>query len=473
MRLSGRARCWATLPAELLLPSMMLASSETSSLIQRCIDCDLSRVGSKSSSFSVLGKFQLTQCNFNLSRARKRQPGRPTAPMETCYGGAQQPDACWTREPHRIDVLLLYTAAALEEAGGTAEHMNLWIAANTAEADDSYSLSGVPMEIEVVHREQVPYQESGTVSEDRKALLLQCDDINDPNQELDQAHALRDLHKADVVVLITHKKKLEGMPASLDPSGTKGQAETLQNDQVGNYLFEPCAFAVIQVAQFESPELFLAHEIGHLLGAQHDVGSALGPGAMPASSFGFFDRTTTSSGGKTCGPMMTIMTSRSACDDGCDANGENCTVVCQREPYWSGIGHGPCDRPMGNQSANNRMTLARSALTVATYRCRTETPTNVWMKDAWDDTGAEPDPITAGLSVSDSPYIWVRNSLDTSVMFEREQHLHQDAIKGAENYLYVKVHNSGLAQVSGKLEILAAKSATAVSWPDSFEAVDS
>ena len=64
------------------------------------------------------------------------------------------------------------------------------------------------------------------------------------------------------------------------------------------------------------------------------------------------------------------------------------------------------------------------------------------MKDAWEDTGAEPDTKLATEPMWKSPYIWVRNAPDPGLMFEK-QHQHQNPVAGQINYIYVKIHNSG------------------------------
>ena len=153
---------------------------------------------------------------------------------------------------------------------------------------------------------------------------------------------------------------------------------------------------------------------------------------------------------------MTIMAERANCG------------ACDRIPYWSNadpsISH--CSKGMGNAFANNRDTLNRTALTVANFRCGSPVPGNVWMKDAWEDTGAEPDTKLATEPMWKSPYIWVRNAPDPGLMFEK-QHQHQNPVAGQINYIYVKIHNSGGA-TNGTLQLWAGKASPGLSWQGSF-----
>ena len=163
---------------------------------------------------------------------------------------------------------------------------------------------------------------------------------------------------------------------------------------------------------------------------------------------------------------MTVMTDRESCDE-CDSNG-NCARECERRQVWSNRILTHCGEAMGNEDANNRATLEHTALTVANFRCRSPTPTNVWMKDTWDDIGLEPDPNLAAEAMWKSPYIWVRNSPDTSTMFEKWQHQHQNPVAGQLNYIYVKIHNSGSATIDGTLKVFGANASTGLSWQSSF-----
>jgi hypothetical protein len=373
------------------------------------------------------------------SRKLAKSPDDPTCPFD-CLN----PNPCQTDSPYRIDVMVLYTSAARTAAGGDDDDMAAWIALHVYMTNLSYIQSKAAQQLHLVHSEQVQSYTEVSTSEDLKALTLQCD------SNMDEAHSLRNRFNADAVVLITHETG----------SGTGGLAKTMQEYHVNNTSFEPCAFAVLRVELFLTPELAFAHELGHLMGAQHE-GTSLG--AIPDSSHGYIDQTpgidpTTNIA---CGPWMTIMAQRASCS-GCD-----------HIPFWSNvdpsISH--CGEGMGNAFANNRDTLNLTALTVANFRCGSPVPNNVWMKDAWEDTGAEPDANLAAAPMWKSPYIWVRNAPDPGLMFE-EQHQHQNPVAGQINYIYVKVHNNGAA-ANGTLQVWVAKASSSLSWQGSFSQVGS
>lgn len=73
----------------------------------------------------------------------------------------------------------------------------------------------------------------------------------------------------------------------------------------------------------------------------------------------------------------------------------------------------------------------------------------IWMKDTWSDTGAEPDPRTAGQPMSASPFIWIRNQDDGA----QHLHEHQNPEYGQPNYIYVKILNTGKTQGAGTLSL--------------------
>jgi hypothetical protein len=200
------------------------------------------------------------------------------------------------------------------------------------------------------------------------------------------------------------------------------------------------------------------------MGAQHSRPAE--PGAIPGSSYAHIDKTPAAC----TAPWMTIMGNE--CEVCSTSDPEDCTV-CTQAPYWSNPDSDVsfCGEVVGSDDDNNRDTLNLTALTVANFRCGAPTADDVWMKDAWEDTGSEPDSNLATEPVWKSPYVWVRNAPDTSVNFEK-QHQHQNPITGQTNYIYIKVHNGGVA-TSGTLQVLAADAATGLSWPTSFTQVGS
>jgi hypothetical protein len=142
-----------------------------------------------------------------------------------------------------------------------------------------------------------------------------------------------------------------------------------------------------------------------------------------------------------------------------------------RVPYWSNPNVNypvPGVDPMGGlcsgNSTDNHLVLNNTALTVANFRCNSPGVTNVWMKDTWNDTGAEPDSHTAAEDMWKSPYIWVRNTQDTGLT---HQHEHQNPEFGSPNWVYVKLHNGGGA-TNGNVELYWANASTDLSWPGSW-----
>ena len=151
----------------------------------------------------------------------------------------------------------------------------------------------------------------------------------------------------------------------------------------------------------------------------------------------------------------------------------NLSGGCERIAKWStpdsALSH--CNEPVGIATTNNRDTLELTARTVANFRCGLPTPANVWMKDTWDDTGAEPDPALNNEVMWKSPYIWVRNTQDPGPGF-LQQHLHENPVKGETNYAYVKLHNGGTT-TSGTLELWRADASTALNWQTNFTRIGS
>lgn len=77
----------------------------------------------------------------------------------------------------------------------------------------------------------------------------------------------------------------------------------------------------------------------------------------------------------------------------------------------------------------------------------------VWIRDTWADSGGEPDANSAGLPMSGSPDIWVRNQQDGI----QNPHQQQNAEFGSLNWLYALLRNSGKGQATGTLQLYIAK----------------
>ena len=146
-------------------------------------------------------------------------------------------------------------------------------------------------------------------------------------------------------------------------------------------------------------------------------------------------------------------------------------LTCDKLPYWSNTddSNQQCAEDVGSETATNRDTLNKTAPIVSAFRCGSPTPKNVWMKDAWEDTGAEPDSNTSGMDMWKSPYVWVRNAQDPGPTFI-EQHHHQNPGPGTVNFIYTKLHNGGDV-TSGTLEVWEASASTGLSWQADFKKI--
>jgi hypothetical protein len=154
--------------------------------------------------------------------------------------------------------------------------------------------------------------------------------------------------------------------------------------------------------------------------------------------------------------------------------GENGSYI--QKLYWSNPGMNVYDyapdhvTPMGSAISDNAQTLNLSAPIVSRFRCGSPHVDNVWMKDTYNDTGQEPDPNTVGQRMCHSPYIWIRNERDDNSNPLRpfpNQHRHENPIFNQSNWIYVKIHNGGIA-MTGHLEIYYAHASPSLQWPGSW-----
>jgi hypothetical protein len=334
-------------------------------------------------------------------------------------------DTCSTDSGDQIDVMVVYTDDARAAAGSTAA-MEAEVYLAVSLANQSYANSNINQRLRLVHVAEVAYAETGNTTTDKNRLKAKTDGF------LDQVHTLRDTFAADSVMMIASQY-------------SNACGESFIMSPVGN-AFEDSAFGVVD-RNCSTANLSFPHELGHQMSARHDWAND----PTDNSPFHF------NHGYRIPSVWRTVM-----------AYPCSSSTPCPRLTYFSNPGVSISGTPSGvstePQPTDNAQTLNLTAQTVANFRCSSAGRTDVWAKDTWSDTGAEPDPLTAGQPMWESPYIWVRNTQDPTFL---HQHQHQDPEFGSPNWAYVKLHNGGAA-ASGTLHFYYGDASTGLVWPTSF-----
>lgn len=343
-----------------------------------------------------------------------------------------------------IDVMVVYTATTRAAAGGAAA-MEALIYQCINLSNLTYQNSNVNQRLRLVHFVEVAYTESGNSMTDRDRLRNPSDGF------MDNVHALRNTFGADLVALIV--ENLENC----------GRAFIMQTVSNAHQEFGFC----VMTRSCSADNLTFPHELGHIMGARHDCAADNTVNSPFVFNHGFAVANPADGSGSS---WRTVMATINACGG---------TGPCNRVPFWSNpnINFSPTNaavtNPMGNTAgacqADNAQTLNNTAATVANFRCSSPAINNVWMKDSWNDTGLEPDPNTAADPMYLSPYIWIRNTQDAGFL---QQHNHQNPEFGQQNFIYVKMHNGGVA-ASGNLELYIANASVSLTWPGSWTLVAS
>jgi sugar lactone lactonase YvrE len=171
----------------------------------------------------------------------------------------------FTDSPDLIDVMVLYTTGSRISAGGQAA-IEARIQLGIEYTNLAYLNSAVRHRVRVVHRQEVSYQDSGEMGVDLGRLATVGDGY------LDEVHALRDAHGADLVALtVTTDPRAAGMGFLNGPS--TGSA--------------PGGFSANVVAYVGAGGV-LAHELGHNMGLAHDRANSDFQGAY-SYAYGFQD----------------------------------------------------------------------------------------------------------------------------------------------------------------------------------------
>ena len=184
-----------------------------------------------------------------------------------------------------IDVAVVYTPAAREAAGGSAE-IEAVIDLMIAEANQAYAAGGLQQRLALAGRSEVQYVETGDSSIDLGRLA-------DPSDgHMDEAHALRGRVGADLLHLIVDTERAD----------------------VGGIAYLAGAFALS--VHLGGGTVF-AHEVGHNMGLRHDRYQAhhREGGARSHPAYGYVNPAGAAAGAARSSRWRTIMAYNRQCAD--------------------------------------------------------------------------------------------------------------------------------------------------------------
>jgi hypothetical protein len=216
-----------------------------------------------------------------------------------------------------ISVLVAYTKAAASHYSNIETDL---IALAIEDANQSFRDSGVgQVRLELAHAYETDYVEKGSHFDH----VFRFADKGDGY--MDEVQTLRDQYRADVGVLIVHDPQGCGLAAQVVAPANR-------------------AFAVVH-HECAATTYSLAHEIGHLIGARHDL--ALDDGMEPFPyGHGYVLGT----------KWRTMMSYKESCDG------------CPRVPVWSNPAIRIRGEQAGDAKSNNARVIAEQAARVAAFR---------------------------------------------------------------------------------------------------------
>jgi hypothetical protein len=216
-----------------------------------------------------------------------------------------------------IDVLVAYTQKAASYYGDI-EHELVDFAIE--EANESFRISNLAnVKLRLVHAYQTGYIEDGGQFEHLWRLAEKGDGY------MEEVHALRDKYRADVVVLIVDDRQGCGL-------STRVHADA---DEAFAVVHHECAVTTHSVA----------HEIGHIIGARHDLGMDKIMTPFPYGH-GYVNGT----------KWRDIMSYRESCGG------------CRRVPIWSNPSVMFEGEPAGTPDQDNARVIGEEAARVAAFR---------------------------------------------------------------------------------------------------------
>jgi hypothetical protein len=252
----------------------------------------------------------------DASRLKNRAAAVISAPTTKVPGSVAQE---WDSSSKKvvIDVIVAYTKKAASNYTDVKREL---VDLSIEEANDSFRRSGIgQVQLRLVHAYQTDYVEEGTHFDHVWRFADKGDGY------MNEIHPLRDKYKADVAVLIVD-----------DPQGC-GLATRVFADAEE-------AFAVVH-HECAANTYSLAHEIGHIIGARHDLN--LDKTMTPfAFGHGFVNGT----------KWRDIMSYKESCGG------------CPRLPVWSSPKVLVKGEPAGTAELDNARVIAEQAARVAAFR---------------------------------------------------------------------------------------------------------
>jgi hypothetical protein len=216
-----------------------------------------------------------------------------------------------------IDVMVAYTKKAASYYGDIQREL---IDLSVEEANQSFRVSNLGnVKLRLVHAYETDYVEEGTHFDHVWRLADKGDGY------LEEVHALRDRYRADVVVLIVDDSHGCGL-------STRVHADA---DEAFAVVHHDCAVATLSVA----------HEIGHIIGARHDLTIDKEMTPFPYGH-GYVNGT----------KWRDIMSYKESCGG------------CRRVPIWSSPKVLYDGAPAGTPEQDNGRVIAEEAARVAAFR---------------------------------------------------------------------------------------------------------
>jgi len=231
-----------------------------------------------------------------------------------------------------IDVMVVHSPGARANAGGSALIRN-HIGHAVTVANGVLARSGTGARLNLVGVFEVSGGDGLTGPRAAHHLVEPADGV------LDDVHALRRATRADLVTLW----------ADLSPQDGRCGISFLMGPDLVSPKFAPYAFSVVD----DDPSCHgsvasYTHELGHLLGAEHDQGNA---DLAPAYPFGY--------GYQHTAPGQTFRTVM--------AYGSGCPGPCAVVPYFSNPRLRYHGVPLGRSSADNALVISRTAPVAASF----------------------------------------------------------------------------------------------------------